>query len=82
MERIMALLILVIPGLGAALGIKWMRDALFGISDPPFALLCLQFFAGFLLFAAGLAFIGGFVLHHDRKRNKVQTRFQRRRNTR
>ncbi|MGG3922758.1 DUF2627 family protein, partial [Geobacillus thermodenitrificans] len=29
----------------------------------------------------GLAFIGGFLLHRDRKRNKVQARFQRKRKT-
>ncbi|MFC0298219.1 DUF2627 domain-containing protein [Geobacillus jurassicus] len=81
MGRMIALLILVIPGLGAALGIKWMRDSLFGISEPLFSALWLQFLAGLALFAAGLAFIGGFLLHRDRKRNKVQARFQRRQKT-
>ncbi|GAJ43437.1 hypothetical protein GT2_09_02190 [Parageobacillus thermoglucosidasius NBRC 107763] len=76
MLRIIALLMLVIPGLFAALGIKWMRDTLFGILHSPFPSLSLQFLGGFLLFAAGLAFIGGFILHRDRKRNKVQPRFQ------
>ncbi|AKM19615.1 DUF2627 domain-containing protein [Geobacillus sp. FSL K6-0789] len=81
MGRMIALFILVVPGLAAALGIKWMRDALFGIMQPPFAALWLQFLAGLVLFAAGLAFIGGFLLHRDRKRNKVQARFQRKRKT-
>ncbi|RXS89508.1 DUF2627 domain-containing protein [Geobacillus sp. PK12] len=81
MGRMIALLILVIPGLGAALGIKWMRDALFGINGPLFSALRLQFLAGLALFAAGLAFLGGFLLHRDRKRNKVQARFQRKRKT-
>ncbi|AEV19978.1 MULTISPECIES: DUF2627 domain-containing protein [Geobacillus] len=81
MGRMIALLILVIPGLGAALGIKWMRDALFGINGPLFSALWLQFLAGLALFAAGLAFLGGFLLHRDRKRNKVQARFQRKRKT-
>jgi hypothetical protein len=81
MLRIIALLILVIPGLLAISGIKWMRDTLFGILHSPFPSLALQFLGGFLLFAAGLSFIGGFILHRDRKRNKVQPRFQKKKKT-
>jgi ABC-type Fe3+ transport system permease subunit len=76
MQRIIALVILLIPGIVAALGIKWMRDTLFGILHSPIPSLWLQFLCGFILFALGLAFIGGFILHRDRKRNKVQPRFQ------
>lgn len=78
MARIIALLILVIPGVIAGYGIKLMRDMVFGIVIPPFtqSFLWLQFLAGFALFAAGVAFIGGFILHRDRKRKKVQPRFQ------
>jgi hypothetical protein len=72
-----ALIILLIPGLLAALGIKWMRDTLFGILHPLIPFLWLQFLLGLLLFLAGLGFVGGFILHRDRKRNKVQPRFQR-----
>jgi hypothetical protein len=78
MARIIALLILVIPGVLAGLGIKWMRDMVFGILQPPFPSLWLQFLIGFLLFGSGLSFVGGFVFYHDRKRNKVQKRFQKR----
>lgn len=78
MIRIIALLILVIPGIIAAYGIKMMRDMVFGITIRPFtsSLLWLQFISGLLLFLAGLAFIGGFILHRDRKKNKVQNRFK------
>jgi hypothetical protein len=76
MQRIIALIILLIPGFFAALGIKWMRDTLFGILHPPVPFLWLQFLCGFVFFALGLGFIGGFILHRDRKRNKVQPRFQ------
>jgi ABC-type Fe3+ transport system permease subunit len=78
MVRILALLILVIPGILAGLGLKWMRDMAFGILQPPFSSLWLQFFIGFLLFGTGISFIGGFIFHRDRKRNKVQKRFQKR----
>jgi uncharacterized protein DUF2627 len=76
MMRIIALLILLIPGCLAALGIKLMRDMTFGIRQQPIPFLWLQFLIGLLLLAGGLWFIAGFILHRDRKRNKVQPRFQ------
>jgi uncharacterized iron-regulated membrane protein len=76
MIRIIALIILLIPGGLAAYGVKLMRDMVFGIIQPPFPYLWLQFLTGLLLFLAGLAFVAGFILYRDRKRNKVQTRFQ------
>ncbi|AIE60667.1 DUF2627 domain-containing protein [Bacillus methanolicus] len=77
MSRIIALLILLIPGIFAAIGIKLMRDMVFGILQAPFPFLWMQFLVGLLLFLAGLGFVAGFILHRDRKRNKVQKRFQR-----
>jgi hypothetical protein len=79
MQRLIALIIMLIPGALAALGIKLMRDMLFGILQPPFPALLLQFIAGLLLFLGGLGFIAGFILHRDRKRNKVQDRFRNKR---
>jgi hypothetical protein len=79
MVRIIALIILLIPGAFAAYGIKLMRDMVFGILQPPFTSLFLQFTAGFLLFLLGLGFVAGFILHRDRKRNKVQDRFSKKR---
>ncbi|MFC4324044.1 DUF2627 domain-containing protein [Litchfieldia salsa] len=76
MQRIIALIIMLIPGIIAALGIKMMRDMLFNILHAPIPNLFLQFLIGFLFFVIGLGFIAGFVLHRDRKRNKVQQRFQ------
>jgi hypothetical protein len=76
MIRMIALLILLIPGFLAAYGIKLMRDMTFGILQPPFPFLWLQFLIGLLFFIGGLAFVAGFILHRDRKRNKVQPRFQ------
>ncbi|WNS82010.1 DUF2627 domain-containing protein [Domibacillus sp. DTU_2020_1001157_1_SI_ALB_TIR_016] len=76
MIRIIALLILVIPGFLAGVGIKWMRDMLFGILQSPFPALWMQFMAGFLLFIGGLGFVAGFIFRRDRKYNKVQAKFQ------
>ncbi|GAA0481911.1 DUF2627 domain-containing protein [Salinibacillus aidingensis] len=72
MSRIIALLTLFIPGIFAVIGIKLMRDALFNIVHPIFFHLFIQFFAGLIIFLLGLAFIGGFMVHRDRKRNKIQ----------
>lgn len=77
MIRIIALVVLLIPGAFAAYGIKLMRDMVFGILQTPFPYLWMQFLAGLVLFILGLGFVAGFVLHRDRKKNKVQTRFQR-----
>ncbi|PLS01688.1 DUF2627 domain-containing protein [Neobacillus cucumis] len=77
MIRIIALIILVIPGALAALGIKLMRDMTFGILQAPFPSLWLQFLAGLVFFIGGLGFVAGFIFHRDRKRNKVQSKFKR-----
>ncbi len=76
MVRIIALLILVIPGIIAAYGVKFMRDMVFGILHAPIPFLWLQFLIGLLMVVLGVGFIAGFVFHRDRKRNKVQSRFQ------
>lgn len=76
MIRIIALIILVIPGALAALGIKLMRDMTFGILQTPFPNLLLQFLTGMIFFIGGLGFVAGFIFHRDRKRNKVQPKFK------
>ena len=76
MARIIALIIILIPGVIAAFGIKLMRDMFFGIQTNWFPSLWLQFVLGFIMFAVGIGFIGGFLLHRDRKNNKVQDRFK------
>lgn len=76
MFRLIALIILLIPIFTAGYGIKLMRDTLFQILNTPFPSLYLQFFAGIILFAVGIWLIGGFILHRDRKNNKVGPRFQ------
>lgn len=75
MKRLIAFTILFIPGAFAAYGIKLMRDMLFGILQPPYPVLWLQSLIGLLLTIGGISFIGGFIFYRDRKRNKVQNRF-------
>lgn len=76
MGRFLAFLILCIPAISAAAGIKLMRDTLFGILLTPFPWLWLQFISGIILFAVGFGFFAGFLLHRDRKKGKVAPRFQ------
>lgn len=77
MQRYVALLLALLPILLAVFGIKLMRDTVFGILLTPIPNLTLQFFIGAFAFGIGFYIFGGFVLHRDRKRNKVQRRFQR-----
>ncbi|MDP4550180.1 DUF2627 domain-containing protein [Alkalihalobacillus macyae] len=73
--RLIALLIVLIPGIFGVIGIKLMRDVLFGVLNAPFTSLVVQFILGLLFLILGLAFVGGFIFYRDRKRNKVQDRF-------
>ncbi|MEI4791441.1 DUF2627 domain-containing protein [Bacillus sp. FJAT-53060] len=76
MKRILALVIILIPGAFAALGIKLLRDTVFGIIIAPFPFLWLQGIAGLLFLGVGLYVVAGFILYRDRKRNKVAARFK------
>ncbi|WP_018923882.1 DUF2627 domain-containing protein [Salsuginibacillus kocurii] len=72
--RLIALIILLTPIFFAGLGIKWMRDALFGILQNPLPSLTLQFILGMVLLIGGIGFIGGFIVHRDRKNGKIPPR--------
>lgn len=75
MARLAAFIVLLIPGLFAAGGIKFMRDALYGIVFFPFMQSWIQFIVGLLMFLLGLGFFAGFLLRRDRKNGRVQERF-------
>ncbi|MEN1970145.1 DUF2627 family protein [Lentibacillus sp. N15] len=70
--RIIAVLLLIIPGVVAAYGIKLMRDALFNELTNVFLHVGLQFFIGVIFFVIGIGFIGGFIVHRDRKRQAAK----------
>ncbi|WP_427050226.1 DUF2627 domain-containing protein [Paenibacillus sp. TC-CSREp1] len=80
--RFLAIIVLVIPGLMAMKGFLMMKDALFlyyaehgnDLISPGFQWL--SFFGGLALFAAGMSFLGGWILFRDRKRNYVGPRFR------
>lgn len=72
MVRFIAAAILFIPGIIGAFGIKLMRDALFNEVYPILMNEGLQFVVGLIMFIFGLAFIGGFIYHRDKKRNLLK----------
>lgn len=81
LQRLVAVLMLVIPGAIATWGFLAIKDALFfyivdvGNEDVVAKLDWLKLVLGMLAFFGGVAFIGGWILHRDRKRNYVSPRF-------
>ena len=81
MKKIIALLILVIPAILAGIGVKWMRDSVFGVLNEPFTMISLQFGLGLALSVAGIWFIGGYILRREKKNKRAAERFQQKENT-
>lgn len=76
MSRLIALLVVAIPGILAVIGFKLMRDTIFGIEQFHIQFLWMQFLIGLLLFLLGLIFVAGFIFYRDKKRKKLQPKFQ------
>lgn len=77
--RIIAALLLVVPGLAATYGFLLMKDAFFaqfGAPETDPHIDWVRLILGFLLFAIGVTFIGGWTFYRDRKRNYVAPRFR------
>ena len=73
--RLIAVMLLVIPGFISTYGFLIMKEAVFASLGPahmPWGSLIL----GFILFGIGIAFIGGWIFFRDRKRNYVAPRFK------
>lgn len=77
MQRFAAFIVLLLPGIGAAWGIKLMRDALFGVQA--FVLpVWLQFLFGLAILVACLGFFAGFLFRRDQRNGKIpKDRFKR-----
>lgn len=73
MIRIIAVIILFIPGIIGAYGIKLMRDALFSEVYLFLYNETIQFIIGLIMFIGGFSFIAGFIFHRDKKRNKLKS---------
>lgn len=74
-QKVVALLIMVIPAAIAMYGIKLIRDAFFYSIPLESGFLWGKLILGILCFAIPISFVAGFVLHHERKKNRVQPRF-------
>lgn len=68
MIRLLAVLIIAVPGVICAYGIKLMRDAFFNELHALYFHIGIQFTIGLIFFIGSLAFIGGFIFHRDKKR--------------
>ncbi len=80
MVRFIAVLIIFIPGIIGAYGIKLMRDALFSEVYTILVNETLQFIVGLIMFVVGFGFVGGFIYHRDKKRNKLKSQQQKENN--
>lgn len=81
-KRVIALLLLIVPGFMATYGFLAMKDAFFaqfGSEELNPHFLWGKFVLGLILFALGVSFIGGWILFRDRKRNYVAPRFKQKR---
>ncbi|URN94195.1 MAG: DUF2627 domain-containing protein [Candidatus Pristimantibacillus lignocellulolyticus] len=81
-QRIIAMFLLVIPGLIACFGFLKVKDSLydyyisFGIEGVDPSLQWWKLILGLIMFVAGTGFIAGWTFFRDRKRNYVATRFK------
>jgi len=82
-QRLIAILLLVIPGIAAAYGFLLMKDAIYdyfvkigdiNVTSPDFAWG--MFIGGAVLFLLGIGFIGGWIFFRDRKHNYLSSRFR------
>jgi hypothetical protein len=70
-QRILAIILMCLPGVVSVYGWTLMRDILFDTAaGTPFATI--QFVIGLLLFIAGIAIIGGFIFYRDKKNNRIK----------
>ena len=80
-SRIIAILLLVIPGLAAAYGFIELKQVVFqyvadkGRLGSEASFQWWRMIKGFILFAVGVGFIGGWTFYRDRKRNYLAPRF-------
>lgn len=71
-QRLLAVLVIVIPGIMAGYGWNMIRDAIFdnfSTAGTPFPVL--KLIGGLTLFLLGTFFIAGFFLYRDKKKEKI-----------
>lgn len=78
LSRLIAIMMLIIPGFAATWGFLAMKNAIFESFGPP-TFPWPKFILGFIAFILGVAFIAGWIFFRDRKRNYVHPRFKKKR---
>jgi len=84
-QRFIAVILLVVPGLIACFGFLRMKNAVFiyfsefGNEAVTPSFNWLSFLLGLIMFAVGAGFIGGWIFFRDRKRNYVAPRLKKKR---
>lgn len=82
LSRLIAVLLLVIPGFFATYGFLIMKNVFFdywaslGVENAAPSFAWLRFLGGLVLFILGVGFVGGWIFFRDRKRNYVAPRFR------
>jgi hypothetical protein len=69
-QRLIAVLLIAIPGIIAAYGWSLMRDVIFDSFSMTESFQLLKFLGGLSLFLCGVAFIAGFFVHKDKKKKQ------------
>lgn len=72
MKKFIALMLLVIPVIIAGIGIKLIRDSMFGIMNEPFTVVYLQFIAGVVLAVLGTWFVAGYIMNRENKHKRLR----------
>lgn len=72
MKKLIALMLLVIPVIIAGIGIKLIRDSMFGIINDPFTAVYLQFIVGALLAVLGTWFVAGYIMNRENKHKRLK----------
>ncbi|HJE20172.1 MAG TPA: DUF2627 domain-containing protein [Aliicoccus persicus] len=72
MKKFIALMLLVIPVIIAGIGIKLIRDSMFGIINDPFTVVYMQFIVGVILMVLGIWFIAGYIMNRENKHNRLK----------
>lgn len=79
MRKLIALTLLVIPVIVAGVGIKLMRDSMFGIINDPFTAVFLQFLIGLVMFGLGTWFIAGYIINREKKNKRLNPKLNKKR---
>jgi len=80
LSRVIAILLIVIPGILSTYGFILMKEAFFAQFEPTIGhFLWGKLILGLFLFILGIFFLGGWILFRDRKRNYVVPRFKEKR---